>query len=122
MSFCRVLPFHAEGISSGVVKASSSLISNIYADSSSSLVWIRPSPFGDRQPTIPVARTLTLSRIASSFSTGRKFETLFLQEIQSYFSSRKRLVKAGDLINVYINTDDAEVVDKLSQDKIPIHR
>jgi peroxin-6 len=103
------------------VKASLSLISNICVDSSS-LAWIRPSPFGDRQPAIPVARAITLSRIASPFSTGRKFETLFLQEIQSYFSSCKRLVKAGDLINVYIDTDDAEVTNKLDRDKLPIHR
>jgi peroxin-6 len=85
-------------------------------------VWIRPSPFGNRQPAIPVARALTLSRIASPFSTGRKFETLFLQEIQFYFSSCKRLVKLGDLINVSIDTDDADLADKLDNGKLPIHR
>lgn len=89
---------------------------------SSSLVWIRPSPFGNRQPAIPVARALTLARIASPFSTGRKFETLFLQEIQFYFSSCKRLVKRGDLINVSIDTDDADLADKLDKGKLPIHR
>jgi len=112
---------HAESISSGVVRASPSLIANICAESSSSLVGIRPSPFGDRQPVIPVARAITLSRIASPFSTGRKFEALFLQEIQSYFSSRRRLLKAGDLINVYIDTDDTEVADRLDKDRLPIH-
>ncbi|KAG1843615.1 AAA-domain-containing protein [Suillus subalutaceus] len=117
----RVFAHDYESVPSGVVKASPSLISSIRVDSSS-LVWIRPSPFGNRQPAIPVARTLTLARIASPFSTGRKFETLFLQEIQSYFSSCKRLVKPGDLINVFIDTDNAELTDKLDNGKLPIHR
>ncbi|KAG1754185.1 AAA-domain-containing protein [Suillus lakei] len=117
----RVFAHDCESVPSGVGKASPSLISSIRVDSSS-LVWIRPSPFGNRQPAIPVARALTLSRIASPFSTGRKFETLFLQEIQSYFSSCKRLVKPGDLINVFIDTDNAELTDKLDNGKLPIHR
>ncbi|KAG1766092.1 AAA-domain-containing protein [Suillus occidentalis] len=117
----RVFAHDFESVPSGVAKASSSLISSIRVDSSS-LVWIRPSPFGNRQPAIPVARALTLSRIASPFSTGRKFETLFLQEIQFYFSSCKRLVKRGDLINVSIDTDDADLADKLDKGKLPIHR
>lgn len=117
----RVFAHDYESVPSGVAKASSSLISSICVDSSS-LVWIRPSPFGNRQPAIPVARALTLSRIASPFSTGRKFETLFLQEIQFYFSSCKRLVKRGDLINVSIDTDDADLADKLDKGKLPIHR
>lgn len=117
----RVFAHDYESVPSGVAKASSSLISNIRVNSSS-LVWIRPSPFGNRQPAIPVARALTLSRIASPFSTGRKFETLFLQEIQFYFSSCKRLVKLGDLINVSIDTDDADLADKLDNGKLPIHR
>lgn len=83
---------------------------------------IRPSRFGNRRPAIPIAQVLTLSRIASPFSTGRKFETLFLHEIQSYFSSCKRLVKPGDLINVCIDTDDAEIIDKLDKSKLPIYR
>ncbi|KAG2352635.1 hypothetical protein BDR07DRAFT_1436787 [Suillus spraguei] len=117
----RVFAHDYESVPSGVVKASSSLFSSIRLDSSS-LVWIRPSPFGNRQPAIPVARALTLSRIASPFSTGRKFETLFLQEIQSYFNACKRLVKPGDLLHVFIDTDNAELTDKLDNGKLPIHR
>ncbi|KAG1756209.1 P-loop containing nucleoside triphosphate hydrolase protein [Suillus paluster] len=116
----RVFAHDCESVPSGVVKASPSLVSSIRVDSSG-LVWIRPSPFGNRQPAIPVARSLTLSRITSPFSTGRKFETLFLQEIQSYFSSCKRMVKPGDLINVFIDTDNAEVIDKLDKGKLPIY-
>lgn len=117
----RVFAHDYESVPSGVVKASLSLFSSIRLDSSS-LVWIRPSPFGNRQPAIPVARALTLSRIASPFSTGRKFETLFLQEIQSYFDGCKRLVKPGDLLHVFIDTDNAEFTDKLDNGKLPIHR
>lgn len=117
----RVFAHDYESVPSGVAKASSSLISSIRVDSSG-LVWIRPSPFGNRQPAIPVARALALSRIASTFSTGRKFEALFLQELQFYFSSCKRLVKPGDLINVSIDTDDADLADKLDNSKLPIHR
>ncbi|KAI0781289.1 AAA-domain-containing protein [Trametes elegans] len=69
-------------------------------------VSIRPSPFGSRRPTIPVAKTVTIARVASAFSTDRTYQPLFLQALQGYFKDTTRLVKQGDVIAVGINTDD----------------
>ncbi|KAI0373357.1 AAA-domain-containing protein [Pilatotrama ljubarskyi] len=71
-----------------------------------SQVCIRPSPFGSRRPTIPVAKTVTIARVASAFSTDRTYQSLFLHALQSYFKDSTRLVKQGDVIAVGINTDD----------------
>ncbi|KAI0328087.1 AAA-domain-containing protein [Cubamyces sp. BRFM 1775] len=70
-------------------------------------VCIRPSPFGARRPTIPVAKTVTIARVASAFSTDRAYQALFLQALQSHFKDTTRLVKQGDVIAVGINTDDS---------------
>ncbi|TBU46999.1 AAA-domain-containing protein [Dichomitus squalens] len=69
-------------------------------------VCLRPSPFGSRRPTIPVAKTVTIARVASAFSTDRTYQVLFLQALQEYFKQSTRLVKQGDVIAVGINTDD----------------
>ena len=67
---------------------------------------LRPSPFGSRRPTIPVAKTVTIARVASAFSTNRAYQLLFLQALQDYFKQSTRLVKQGDIVAVGINTDD----------------
>ncbi|KAI0637344.1 AAA-domain-containing protein [Trametes polyzona] len=69
-------------------------------------VCIRPSPFGSRRPAIPVAKTVTIARVASAFSTDRTYQPLFLSALQGYFKDTTRLVKQGDVIAVGINTDD----------------
>ena len=68
-------------------------------------VTLRPSPFGSRRPTIPTAKTVTIARVASAFSTDRAYQPLFLQALQAYFKRTTRLVKQGDVIAVGINTD-----------------
>ncbi|CDO74862.1 hypothetical protein BN946_scf185004.g12 [Trametes cinnabarina] len=69
-------------------------------------VCIRPSPFGSGRPTIPIAKTVTIARVASAFSTDRTYLPLFLQALQSYFKYTTRLVKQGDVIAVGIDTDN----------------
>ncbi len=69
-------------------------------------ICLRPSPFGSRRPTIPVAKTVTIARVASAFSTVRLYQPLFLDALQRYFKRSTRLVKQGDIIAVGINTDD----------------
>lgn len=69
-------------------------------------VSIRPSPFGSQRPTIPIATTVNIARVASAFSTDRTYQPLFLQALQGYFKDTTRLVKQGDVIAVAINTDD----------------
>ncbi|KAM5535554.1 hypothetical protein V8D89_010721 [Ganoderma adspersum] len=69
-------------------------------------VCLRPSPFGSRRPTIPTAKTVTIARVASAFSTVRVYQPLFLDALQRYFKRSTRLVKQGDIIAVGIDTDD----------------
>ena len=68
-------------------------------------VCLRSSPFGSRKPTVPTAKTVTIARVASSFSTDRTYQPLFLQALQAYFKRTTRLVKQGDIITVGIDTD-----------------
>ncbi|KAH9924001.1 AAA-domain-containing protein [Epithele typhae] len=85
------------------------LLYNIHPPSGSERtveVCVRPSPFGSRRPTIPVAKTVTIARVASAFSTDRAYQPLFLRALQDYFKRTTRLVKHGDVIAVGINTDD----------------
>jgi peroxin-6 len=84
------------------------LLRNISGETSTSavtLISLHASPFGSFNPTIPVAKTVTVARIASPFSTDRNYQLLFLRALKRHFSGIKRLVKQGDMIAVGIDTD-----------------
>ncbi|KAH7889857.1 hypothetical protein F5I97DRAFT_1848016 [Phlebopus sp. FC_14] len=66
-------------------------------------IIVLASPFGGREP--PIARSITLARVASPFSTSRRYEPLLTRALQSYFGSSKRLVKDGDIIPLCIDVD-----------------
>lgn len=70
-----------------------------------SSIYVRPSPFGSANPTIPVARSVTIARVASPNSTNRQYQSLFLYSLEKYFEAGKRLVKQNDIIAVSIDTD-----------------
>lgn len=53
-----------------------------------------------------MAKTVTIARVASAFSTDRAYQPLFLQALQDYFKRTTRLVKQGDVITVGISTDE----------------
>jgi peroxin-6 len=78
-------------------------------------VLLKPSPFGDNTPPIPVARTVTVARVASPISVDRTYQPLCLRALKDYFESKKRLVKQGDLIAVAIRTDDVKWMDNFSE-------
>lgn len=61
-------------------------------------------------PTIPTATSITIARVASPFSTDKKYQPLFLRGLKEYFAERKRLVKMGDIIGIPIDTDGAAAV------------
>ncbi|KII88818.1 hypothetical protein PLICRDRAFT_42057 [Plicaturopsis crispa FD-325 SS-3] len=93
---------------SGVVKGSPLLLRNIGIDASPAFATeliIRGSPFGSRQPTIPVARNVTVARVASPFAVDRQYQPLFLQALKTHLDGMKRLMKQGDLLAVGIDTD-----------------
>jgi peroxin-6 len=71
-------------------------------------VCLRASPFGSRHPAIPMARTMTIARVASPLSTDRAYQPLFLQALKRYFNGdgrTKRLLKQGDIICTDIDAD-----------------
>ncbi|KAL6309205.1 AAA-domain-containing protein [Sparassis latifolia] len=94
------------------VTAAPQLLYNILSKTTSinndSDICLMSSPFGCRQPAIPMARAVTIARVASPFSTDRTYQYSFLRALQGYFKGTTRLVKQGDVITVKINTDDIQ--------------
>lgn len=72
----------------------------------SGLIRLRSSPFGSRKPAIPIAKSLTIARIASPFSMDRAYQPSFLRALERHFKSTIRLVKQGDVIALKIDSDD----------------
>ncbi|KAF9228544.1 AAA-domain-containing protein [Gyrodon lividus] len=70
-------------------------------------IVVSASPFGARDSIRPTARSITLARVASPFSTDRRYESLFINALHSYFGSSTRLVRDGDVIPLCINIDHA---------------
>jgi len=87
------------------------LIYNIFGDESKSFapelypIHISPSPFGSTSPAIPIARSVTIARVASPASVNRQYQPLFINSLKNFFETAKRLVKQGDLLAVAIDTD-----------------
>lgn len=59
---------------------------------------------------IPFAESLTISRIPSSFSMDRKYQSLFLEGLKQYFEDRRRIVKKGDVIAIGLDEDGVKFV------------
>ena len=81
-----------------------------------SSIYIRPSPFGSANPPIPVARSVTIARVASPNSINRQYQSLFLHSLRRYFDAGKRLVKQNDIIAVSIDTDSSRWLEGIDED------
>lgn len=81
-----------------------------------SSIYIRPSPFGSANPPIPVARSVTIARVASPNSINRQYQSLFLRSLRSYFDAGKRLVKRNDIIAVSIDIDSSRWLEEVNDD------
>ncbi|OCH95204.1 AAA-domain-containing protein [Obba rivulosa] len=94
----------------GAISMSSQLLHNILPSrgtpTGSVQMCLRSSPFGSHRPAIPIARAITIARVASPFSTDRAYQPLFLRALQQYLKGTTRLMKQGDIIAVKINTDE----------------
>ena len=124
--FCSTQVYNGR---SGTVAGSPLLLYNICTDSSgllseTTLISLRASPFGSRQPVIPIAKALAIARVASPITVNRAHQNLFLRSLKSFFDASRRLVKNGDIIAIPLNTDatddepDAESGDPGDCDKI----
>lgn len=109
---------------SGTVTGSPILLHNICSDSADAScrtverISIRSSPFGSRQPAVPVARTVIVARVASPLSINRIYQPLFLNSLKEHFDSPKHLVKKGDIIAVSIDTDDQNHLREAESDEV----
>lgn len=48
----------------------------------------------------PVAKSISIARVASEYSMQKKYQPLFIQALKEYFKNSKRICKEGDLIAV----------------------
>ncbi|KAE9389752.1 AAA-domain-containing protein [Gymnopus androsaceus JB14] len=81
------------------------LLHNLIRENRLSLLSLHPSPFGSREPAVPIAHSITIARVASPLSINKQYQTSFLDALKTHFSLRRRLVKQGDLVAVGIDTD-----------------
>jgi peroxin-6 len=79
-------------------------------------IYIRPSPFGSANPPIPVARSVTIARVASPNSINQQYQSLFLHSLRRYFDAGKRLVKQNDIIAVSIDIDSSRWLEGVDDD------
>lgn len=70
-------------------------------------VVVQPTPFGARRPTLPVASSVTLARVATAEGVDKRYERAWLRGLRHHFASggdepetHQRLVRRGDLIAV----------------------
>ena len=52
---------------------------------------------------LPMAKAVTIARVASRLSTNRNYQPLVLQGLKSFFDGNKRLIKQGDLLAVKVD-------------------
>ncbi|TFY65845.1 hypothetical protein EVG20_g5243 [Dentipellis fragilis] len=90
----------------GNIAASALLLHNIGATSEHTCeVSLQAAPSGTRGFNLPVAKSITIARIASKVSTTRLYQYLVLQSLKAFFHGYRRLIKQNDLIEVDINTE-----------------
>jgi peroxin-6 len=88
----------------GTAMGSPLLLHNIHPMPRSQ-ISVQASPFGSNQPVIPIARNVTIARVASPISVDRTYQPMFLRFLKAHVASMRRLVKQGDLIAISLDTD-----------------
>lgn len=78
-------------------------------------VQVLPTSFGARRPTLPIAKTMTLARIATAEGMDKRYERSWLKALQYAFDASPsdktkegdgmRMVKRGDVISVPVWID-----------------
>lgn len=92
----------------GAAFADPSLVYNITKSPqqlSSVDISLTPAPLGTSPSRVPVARTVTVARVASPISTDRAYQSSFLKSLHGYFANQRRLVQQDDIIALMVNTD-----------------
>lgn len=84
------------------------LISPILLHNMSNPTIIRLTPLkkDSHVPTnsnFPIAKAISIARIASEHSMQKKYQPLFINALKNYFKSSKRILQQGDLIALPID-------------------
>ncbi|GHJ84555.1 hypothetical protein NliqN6_0957 [Naganishia liquefaciens] len=74
-----------------------------------SSLLLLPIPSGQREPPLPVAKSITLARLANPTGVNKKYEKQFTEALRAVFEGRgqvhgRRVVRQGDVIAVPVCT------------------
>jgi peroxin-6 len=92
-------------------------------DSAQLEVSLAPTPFGAREPTLPVAKSMTVARIATTEGVDKRYERAWLHGLARFFrpfpaTPSSRLVRRGDVFAVPVYRDrPVSEEDELSEDE-----
>ncbi|KAL5532956.1 PEX6 [Sanghuangporus sanghuang] len=105
------------------IYASSQLLCNSgFGNAGNDPFSIINSPFGSTSPPIPVARSVSLARVASPASRDRRHYSSMLSTLKTKLETSRFLVKVGDVITLPIYTDNswgfADCVDNSSMGEV----
>lgn len=115
VSNCMFLDTVTDERFSSTILASPVLLFNIGQDlTSTSELILRSSPVGASEPAVPIAKSVTLARVASPISVNRVYEPLFLRSLKKRLEGR-HMVKRGDMLAVDIDTDLCRINDDLDE-------
>jgi peroxin-6 len=92
------------------------LLHNLGLDpNNSSSIRLRQGSFTQQEPPLPVAKSITLARIASDISVRKKYQPIVFQALRQYFQRAKRALKQGDTIALPVNISEASLFDSFSE-------
>jgi len=101
---------------SGFVKASPILLHNVDPElrTTPTRIYLQAAPDGIGSRNLPMARAVTIARVASRLSTNRSYQPLVLQGLKSFFDGKRRLVKQGDLLAVKVDLNQLQYLQAAS--------
>lgn len=80
-------------------------------------IMLLPIPSGHRTPSLPIAKYITLSRMATPWSVDKRYEERFNRGLRKHFVQEqglgKRLIKQGDVVAVPIFEDIDEANERM---------
>lgn len=76
-------------------------------------IEVSRSPFGQKDPPIPTARSITLARIASPTSEQKRYQPLVIHALRRYFKDGARILKKGDLLALPVSLGSAALLEGL---------
>ncbi|PVF99114.1 AAA-domain-containing protein [Serendipita vermifera] len=80
-----------------------------------SKIRLRQGSSTQQEPPLPIAKSVTLARIASHISVHRKYQPIVFQALRRHFQQAKQVLKKGDVISLPINISEAPLLDSLSE-------